>query len=353
MNENKKYYVMGGSIIAVIFVLLISMMLLSSCTKKNSYTNIEKKLISAAEKCIINEDVIVNEGESLYVTSDQLVEAGYIKSLDKLKNDGCTATVKIMNNAGIYSYLPNLTCTNYQTTTIKQKVIDDNITNSKDGLYAVDGEYVFKGKNPNNRITFGGTNWYIIRIDASGNLKLISAAPALETVQWDDKFNEDTDTSIGENDYETSSIHEHLLEKYKNYEDKVKKHLVPFDACIGSRDNLNLTTSITLDCAKTLSNQYIGLINISDYALASYDKDCTNLLSGSCMNYNYFRNFVDETWTLNTLSDTTYDSLVLIGYRISSVASREPHKYHDVVYISGDELYLEGDGSIDNPYTIK
>jgi hypothetical protein len=35
-----------------------------------------------------------------------------------------------------------------------------------------------------------------------------------------------------------------------------------------------------------------------------------------------------------------------------AVKANESHKYHYVIYISGDELYIDGDGSIDNPYII-
>ena len=350
---DRKYYVMGGSIIGVILVLLLSVLILGSCTKKNSYSKIEKKLVKAAEKYIENGDATVIEGSQLIVSDTQLTDAGYLKSLDKLKNDNCSASVTIMNNSGVYNYIPNLVCTNYTSSTLRQKIIDDNLTNKEDGLYAVNGEYIFKGKEPKNHLRFAGQDWLIIKIDYSGNIKLINSKRAESLAQWDDKFNENTNNSYGENDYETSSIRRMLADRYKDFSNSVKKHLIPFSACIGARDGLDLTINENIDCAKTVDNEYLSLMNMSDYALASYDKDCTDMLAGSCMNYNYFRNYIEESWTLNVLSDSTFEVILLSGTQLRAVKANESHKYHDVVYISGNELYVEGDGSVDNPYTIK
>ncbi len=111
--DTKKLYKMGGAIIGIILFLLLCVILLSSCSSKGSYSKLEKKLLEAAEKCITNGDVVVDEGTSTIVTSDQLVSADYIKPLDKIKDDNCSATVTIMNNGGSYNYLPNITCNNY------------------------------------------------------------------------------------------------------------------------------------------------------------------------------------------------------------------------------------------------
>lgn len=350
---DRKYYVMGGSIIGVVLVLLISVMLLSSCNKKYSYSKIEDKLISAAEQAVSNGDVTVAENTEYAVTSDQLVQAGYIKSLDKLRNDNCSATVTITNNSGVYNYLPNLVCTGYSTTTLKQKVIDDNITTSKDGLYADAGEYIFKGKNPNNHLKFAGEDWLILKIDYSGNIRLINTKPADQIAQWDTKFNEQTNTMNGENEYETSSIHDLLDKRYKEFPDKLKKHIIPVSICIGARAPEDITKSNLADCSKKMDGQFLSIMNMSDYALASYDKDCSSMLAGSCMNYNFFPRYVEESWTLNVLNDSSYEVILYQQTRLIAEPANNSHKYHDVLYISGDEVYVEGDGSEENPYIIK
>jgi hypothetical protein len=142
MDNKKKYYVMFGSVFGILLFLLLSMMLLSSCSNKGSYSKLEKKLLEAAKKSVANGDVVVQEGSSTYVTSDQLITAGYMKSLDKYKDDGCTATVTIMNNGNEYNYIPYISCTNYKTVTLKEQIVEDNLVTTDDGLYYEGGEYI-------------------------------------------------------------------------------------------------------------------------------------------------------------------------------------------------------------------
>ena len=333
MDNKKKYYVMFGSIIGIILFLLICMMLLSSCSKKGSYDKLEKKLVEGAQECISNNDVTVTEGTSTMVTSDQLISAGYIKSLDK--------------------YIPYVSCSNYTTVSLKDKIVEDNLVTKDAGLYYEDGEYIFKGKNPNNVVKFDGSTWLIIKIDNNGNLKLVSIDSSKQAVAWDNKYNEDTNYTTGENEYETSNIHDILTSKYEGYNSDNKKHLVPFSLCIGKRTNDSVAKTAAVDCAEKIDNQYFGLINPSDYANASYDKDCVDIVSGSCINFNYLYNNLSETWTANAIGNDSFEVILYSPGRIRRVDARESHYYNIVIYISGDEKYISGNGTAADPYVIK
>ena len=353
MDSKKKYYVMFGSIIGIILFLLLCMALLSSCSKKGSYDKLEQKLIEGAQKCIANNDITVVEGTSTTVTSNQLVSAEYIKSLDKYKDDNCTGYVTIMNNGGVYNYIPNVSCNNYKTITLKEKIVEDNLVASDAGLYYENGEYIFKGKNPNNVVKFDGSTWLIIKIDNNGNLKLVSIDSSKQAVAWDNKYNEDTNYTTGENEYETSNIHDILTSKYEGYNSDNKKHLVPFSLCIGKRTNDSVAKTAAVDCAEKIDNQYFGLINPSDYANASYDKDCVDIVSGSCINFNYLYNNLSETWTANAIGNDSFEVILYSPGRIRRVDARESHYYNIVIYISGDEKYISGNGTAADPYVIK
>ena len=65
--------------------------------------------------------------------------------------------------------------------------------------------------------------------------------------------------------------------------------------CIGSRDNNNL--SLNRDCSTVLEKQPISLINITDYAFASLDKECNSIKNRACGNYNYLSGLSLSTWT--------------------------------------------------------
>ena len=120
--DTKKLYKMGGAIIGIILFLLLCVILLSSCSSKGNYSKLEKKLLEATEKYVSDGKVVVNEGTSTVVSSDELVSADYIKPLNKIKDDNCTATITVMNNGGAYNYIPNISCDNYKTVTLKEKI---------------------------------------------------------------------------------------------------------------------------------------------------------------------------------------------------------------------------------------
>lgn len=349
---DRKYLIMGGTIIGVIVVLLLSVLILSSCSNKTSYEKIEKKLIKAAEKYVAEKQEVL-EDEKLVITADQLVSAEYIKPLDEMKEDNCEGTVLVMNNGGVMNYMPNLICTNYQTKTLKNTIIDDNLVTSKDGLYAINGEYVFRGKKVNNYLSFAGRKWRIIKIDSYGNIKLVSIEDSEKNVIWDNKFNTETGYSTGENDYSTSYILEYLKEQYTGYKENTKKHIIPVNACIGSREKTNLVISTAVDCSKTLEKQYVGLINPTDYAQASLDPDCGKINDGSCTNFNYMYDTIGSTWTMNSIADNTYQSILYVTGHFSATDTNEHNKYHLVVNLSGNELYQKGNGTLDDPYVVE
>lgn len=351
--DSRKYFIMGGSIIGIIIVLLISVFILSSCTGKKNYSGIEDKLVKAAQSYINDSKAEVSMGSKLILTDKELSDAGYIKPMSELSKDNCSGSVSVMNNGGQINYLPVLNCTNYTTMNLKNKVINDNLTSSDDGLYALNGEYVFRGKYPNNHLKFAGQDWYIIKITANGDLKLISATSTSQVTAWDNKFNEVTNYSSGENVYAVSDIYNYLNNLYKGFKDATKKHLIPYDVCTGTRARTNLVKGYNIDCATSVKNQYIGLLNPTDYANASYDKDCTNILKGSCINFNYIYLNIDETWTSNAIADSTYEAILYSGGRFQATPARESHKVHIVIYLSGNEINVTGSGTAADPYVIK
>lgn len=351
-NIDRKYLIMGGTIIGVIVVLLLSVLILSSCSSSTGYEKIEKKLVKAAEKYVAEKQQVEADTQ-LVITADQLSEAGYIKPLDELKNDGCTATVLAMNNGGVMNYLPNLTCTNYKTKTLKTAIVDDNLVAAEDGLYAINGEYVFRGKKVNNYLKFAGKMWRIIRIDTNGNIKLVGVDESEKYTVWDNKFNTETGYSTGENDYETSFILEYLNSQYEGYKESTKKHIIPVNVCIGGREKTNLVISTQIDCSVTLAKQYVGLINPTDYAQASLDDDCKQINDGSCTNFNYMYNTLGSTWTVNPIMDNTYQVILYLPGHFSATDANETNKYHLVINISGNELYKKGTGTLEDPYVVE
>lgn len=358
--DKKNVYIFAG-LIFVPIVLILFLVLIRGCNGTLSYSKYEDKMIKAAEKYFSDENNLpVTEGGEVTVSLDDLVNGGYLKSSEKLlKDDSCTGSVTVRNNGaslkanngGFYLYTPYLSCDGYETSYLIDKLMEDVVT-SKSGLYQTDDGYVYKGSKVNNYVSFFDKNYRIISIDNDGILKLVKVDSEKDKVIWDDKFNTEKNRAYGKNDYSDSYIIDALLNKYLETDINKKKHLVAYDVCVGNRGLNYVSIDKTNECSDKLENQFISLMNTYDYAMASYDSECTSIYSGACSNYNYIFDSINSTWLMNGLSDNSYEVYYYQG-TISYGKANNKKRYNMVIYLSGNEVYKKGDGSLSSPYVIK
>ena len=357
---DKKYLMIGGAIIGLLVLVIIIMVVIKllSGPGKN-YNKVEQKIVTAAQEYFKkNPDAIPKEGTSTHIDADTLITDGHLKDLEKLIDDTCTASVTVMNNGGKSLYLPDLECTEYKTIHFKEKIVEDQLVKDSEnpyesGLYEVDGEYIFKGKNTNNYVSFGTLTWRILKIDKNGNLKLIKEPAEKSKKIWDNKYNIELKKSRGVNDYANSYLLEYLNESYEGVNDNNKAHLIPHDVCIGKRSFKNTKISYDVDCSEVLENQYLSTINTLDYPMASLDENCKEVGSGSCTNYNYLNSTITTSWTTIGSADNTYEVFYISAGYVGTLNANKSNSYNWVVYVSGEELYTTGDGTLENPYVIQ
>ncbi len=357
---DKKVYIMGGIVLGIIVLLIILLVVIKilSGPGKN-YSKLEKKLSSAAESYLkANPDSVPADGESIELDSATLISAGKLKELKKYVDDECTGRVLVRNNGGLAQYLPHLDCTNYTTQHLYDKVIEDNLVVDSEnpyegGLYEVNGEYIFKGKNVNNYVSFGTLTWRIMKIDENGNLRLIKTSAEKAKKIWDNKYNSDLDKNYGINDYENSYLREVLDQSYKGVTEKNRAHIIPHDVCVGKRAKNNMTLSYDIDCASILEKQYISVINTLDYPMASLDENCKKVGDGACSNYNYLNGTISTSWTSIGVSDNSYEVYDISAGYVSTLRARQTVSYSWVIYLSGQELYTKGSGTAEDPYVIQ
>lgn len=356
-----RFYITCGIIILIPVIILIFLFALRGCNNTKTPDKYEKLMISAAEKYAKNHKMFPKEGKQVIIRLEELEKDGLKSSEKALKDTTCSGSVTITNNSNdlseedYYLYTPYLECSNYKTDYLKDHLLED-VTTTKSGLYKVGEEYIYKGDKVNNYLNFFGVEYRIIKIDANNNLKLIKSTNQQVSSSWDGKYNIKTNKYSGINSYADSNILDRLNEDYKKDESlskNAKNHIIPTDICVGKRSVNNLSKNITNECNEKIENQVITLPSVTDVALASYDENCKNLGDLSCTNYNYFTDFIDYSWTVDTVLEE--DSLV---YYISSVdadleSANKYKKYNWVIYISGDEVYMEGTGTKDDPYIIK
>lgn len=357
---DKKYFIILGAIVGIlIFVILLMVVLKLLSGPGKDYKKLENKLVKAAQSYLKeNNELIPERGTSVVFDAETLISAGNLKELEKYIDDSCTASIRVMNNGGESLYLPDLQCTEYKTSHLKAKVIEDQlIEDSEDpyagGLYKVDSEYIFKGKNVNNYVSFGGLVWRIMKIDENGNLRLVKADAEKSKKYWDNKYNVSVKKNYGINDYKNSYIAEYLNESYNGVNENNKAHLIPHDVCIGKRSVKDKSISYSVDCAEKLEGQYISIINLLDYPMASLDENCKEIGAGSCTNYNYLKSVISTSWTSIGVADNTYESYYISDGYVSYLNSNKNNSYNWVVYVSGEELYKSGSGTAEDPYIIE
>lgn len=359
---DKKFIYICCAIIVLPILLILFLMMIRGCSGTMSYESYEEKMLSAAKKYVKKKDILpISEGGEVEVSLDELVDDGYIKSVEKALDDtSCNGYVKVKNNGasveenegGFYYYTPYLLCDDYKTTYLIDKLTEEIVT-SESGLYATDNGYVYKGKKVDNYVKLGDKIYRIISIDNNGILKLVKVDQEKNRVIWDQKYNSEKERIYGKNDYSDSNMIEILHERYNRFSDDVKEHLVAYNVCYGNRNLEYKNVDKLQECSATLENQFVSLLNTYDYAMASYDPECTSIDDGSCRNYNYLYESIDTTWLMNGNADNTYEVYYYDQGYIETSKANSNKKYNIVIYINGNELYNKGDGTQDNPYIIK
>lgn len=376
-NMNKKYLIIIGSVFVVLFLIIIIVALSRACSKPGSdYTKVENKLVSAATKYLKKyPDAKPEVSKSVTIKAETLSDEKYMKPLSSyLKDTSCEAEVRVYNNNGNYLLIPDVTCAEYKTKHLADKIKKDNListtanvnetnqqqkvntsTVSNDyisGLYEENGVYVFKGKTPNNYIQIGSIKMRIIDIDENGIIRALKTTAEKKNVRWDTKYNVDIKGSKGINDYKNSSILEILNNDYSKFKKDNKLHLAPMNVCITKRNNNTLSKDRNQDCSNRLEGQYISLVNSGDFARASLDENCNSIINASCTNYNYLSSIIIQTWTTNAFGDDSYEAIAINSGIAQKFEAREALNYNWVIAINGDEKYVKGDGTEKNPYIV-
>ena len=59
------------------------------------------------------------------------------------------------------------------------------------------GEYVYRGDDVKNYVSFNNQLWRIVKVDSEGDIKLVLAQYTKDSYVWDDAYNEDKKNSVG------------------------------------------------------------------------------------------------------------------------------------------------------------
>lgn len=356
-----KFMIIGIALLALLFGTLWIISLFRG--GKLDFEKIENKMISAAESYYENNPKMLPVGEysKAELNVEALVKDGYMKSLSEYVDDNvtCTGNVVVLKNGDNYTYIPKLSCgKDYSTKNLAAVITNsNNIVKEGEGLYELDGEYVYRGENLNNYVSFAGKTWRIIRVTKDKEIRLIQD-DAFDKVAWDNRYNVDKKSSSGINAFEVNGVNSRIKDtleeiyngKTFNSEDKAK--LVPKQLCVGKRLFKDNTTNGSVECSSLTEEYYsIGMLQANEYIVSSLDTGCTGINKRPCTNYNFLATYEDSFWTLTANAENTHE-VYYIDYLPSTAYANRKFGIKLVINITGEVNYTEGDGTIDNPYVI-
>jgi ribosomal protein L14E/L6E/L27E len=360
--DKKKIILLVVGIIIVIVIFFLLNLLGDSLFSKKSYSDVEDIMKSAAVK-YYNDNMakLPNEiGSTVNVNSSDLVSGKYMKNISsytKNKSESCDGKVNVTNVNGDYRYVSILDCgESYKTNTLTDYIKENvSITESGNGLYSIDNKLVYRGDVDNNYVKIGNNTYRIVKI-VDDKVVLIYNGK-LTNMKWDDRYNIDKKSNIGINDYNVSRVKEDLEEVYDDntlFSDDEKLLLSNYNLSIGKRKESDTDKTGSVEASSVVENQYIGLLTVSDFLMASLDGNCSSSTSVSCTNYNYLVDTDYTYWTITADSETSYKVYKIDGMsgitlsNASSTATIKP-----VIYLVKDAVYVSGDGTSTNPYVVK
>ncbi len=241
------------------------------------------------------------------------------------------------------------------------QILDEvDLVESGAGLYEdeyEEGRYIYKGKNPNNYITFNDetAGWRIISLENDGTIKIIKNSPVGSGMFWG-----------GANvTWEEASLQTYLTSGYyiNNLNPLAQLQAEMHDFYIGTIDeNSNDLEDQLNDEKSEIWRGRIGLINASDYirASANISKCSTISLNNNnhktCYSTNWLYLADTNFWTINSATDgdaiEIYSLYSSYGQVYGAVKSSNGD-LRPVLYLSADVKITGGKGTKANPYKIQ
>lgn len=358
--ENKMFRMLAMVVAAILIVVIVIVVILSFRVKRVSgYTALEEKLISSAKAYYHDHSDQLPKlvGGKAEIDSASLTEGKYMKDIVDLspKDSVCSGKVIVKNVNQGYFYQAFIDCGDHYRTTSFANYIKGHVNAVAigTGLYENNGNYIYRGENPNNYIKFAGRLYRIVQINSDGTIQII-ATEKTDRVVWDDRYNQERKDSVGINDYRVSRLRDTLLSRVNSnaFSDLDRNMLEPFSICLG-KVHEESEVSLGMECGDVLEGQVIGLLPISSYIYASLDASCKTAIDGTCQNYNYLKTDYNW-WTITADAANSYkvyvaqmNSSAYTTRAVSTAVARE------VLKLTENTVYITGDGSFENPYMIK
>lgn len=366
-RTKKMLFLAGGIILLLIIIIIVALIIGKLKNSSLTYEQIEDKMTEAAKSYYAsrNDQLPVSETEEIEVNASLLANTGYMRELSKIQKDksvACEGKVVVTKSGEYYNYSPYLNCGDKYTTTYLYEKVMSGVVSKDDGLYKAEqyskkGKqtiYVYRGDFVNNFVSIDDVLWRIVKVNPDFSLMLIKNS-YLRNIDykgpWDNRYNVNSERSMGIPDYYKSVIRKELTDYYLSsaLSNNLKSKIVSQDICIGERSEKATGRDGSIECKETLSGEKLSLLSTFDYLNASLDSNCKSAENIGCRNYNYLTNYESTFWLLNTSGNKGYKysaNLTLSDLDKVAVA-------RIVLNITKNSVYVKGSGTETAPYIIK
>ena len=187
-----------------------------------------------------------------------------------------------------------------------------------EGLYLINGNYVYKGKEVDNYVKYSNFIWRIVKINEDKSLDLVLDT-SINNLKWNSTVS----------DFASSDISKYLNEEFLKILNK--DVLVKTSVCTDIIDDVT-----KINCSEADTSSFVRLLNIDEFLNSKVD-DKTYISDGSSIWLSTRGG--EKAWTINDVSlsyaDTTYTYYV-----------------KPVVTLKNSTQVLDGKGTKEEPYII-
>ena len=185
-----------------------------------------------------------------------------------------------------------------------------------DGLYLDKGEYIYKGTNINNYVTFSNFTWRIIKTNNDGTIDLI-LDDYINSLKWNNELAS----------YTESDVNKYLNEYFIKYIDTDYLEKTPI--CLDEVNDLK-----SFSCNEKSNDSYVRLLTLDEFYNSkndgTYISNETTTLWLSTKSH-------DKVWLVNGLNSTMGEPTRMLGIK-------------PVIKLKSGISLISGDGSKENPY---
>ncbi len=360
---DRKYLMMGGMVFGLILVVTVIYFIVN-LNLTLSFEQIEKKMVKAGEDYLKeNPNHFPEESGDVVININQL-EQIHMKTLIEYLDEGvsCFGEVRVTRFEGLITLYPYLDCgEHYKTQSLYEQIMQtQGIVEQGPGIYQVEDELVFRGEMVNNFVSFGNRLWRIVSIDQENGVKLVENVLQKGYV-WDNRYNVERNGRDGINEFFSSKTEHSQLKKHFDelmLDEKYLKlsewgQLDYMDLCVGARGLEEKNKTGTIECAKIVENQIIGIPTAHEFLRISLDPDCVITTDRACQNYNYLGLLNKRILTLTPVAGASNRVYMLNSKFLTSNVASLTTSVRLVIKLNKNVIGNEGIGTEEEPYIVR